>query len=214
MPTSKSQPVLTTTGLLFCCLLLVSCRNLPEALSSAPPADWNSHVAMVTALEDWSLNGRLNIRQGNSSETVNLNWRQNAGNFDINLSGTLGLGAVHIYGTSTNVVLEKAGEEARLLPGLTALSQETLGYEFPAEFLLYWVRGLPVPTLPAESGWNEQGLLARLDQRDADTGNWSLDFDRYDISLQARLPGRIRLQHEGLQLTFLISAWQLPDAAP
>jgi outer membrane lipoprotein LolB len=211
---SKHSPLAPLGAALFCLCLGACASRTIEPTSAVAPQTWASHVAAAAAIDTWTLTGRLNIRQGNQSDTVNLNWAQQQANFDINLSGTLGLGAVHLQGTPTFATLEKAGEETRVLSSLDELTQEMLGYAFPAGHLLWWVRGLPAPGMPARPAWNEAGLLATLSQTDTRGSAWSLSFDRYDTTMALPLPGRIRLQQNSVQLTFLINQWQLPEQAP
>jgi outer membrane lipoprotein LolB len=199
-------------GLLL--LLLSACGTPPppDYLREAPPT-WAQHQASVSAIEAWQLRGRLNVRQQRSNDTVNINWEQRdatSRNFDIRLSGTLGLGAMAVHGDASGVVVEKSGEEPLHLADLSELSRVYLDFDFPAANLLYWVRGLPVPDLSATASWTTAGRLATLEQTDHEGRHWTLSFDRYDEDTSPALPGRIRLTQDDLQLTFLINAWQFP----
>jgi outer membrane lipoprotein LolB len=188
----------------------------PDYLREAPPA-WAQHQASLEAIENWQLRGRLNVRQSNANDTVNINWDQHgnaaAQNFDIRLSGTLGLGAMAVHGDASGVTVEKAGEEPLHLRDLSELSRVYLDFDFPAANLLYWVRGLPVPDLPATASWTPTARLATLEQTDREGRRWTLTFDRYDEDQNPALPGRIRLEQGELRLTFLINAWQFPPPA-
>ena len=162
-------------------------------------------------LEHWSLRGRLNIRSNNDNETININWQQDADTFEINLSGTLGLGAVRIAGDATGVVVEKAGEDPLQADSLETISADILGYAFPAPELLYWIRGLPAPDREAEITYNREGLVATLSQPDAQGRRWELQYDNYQETTGHFLPGRLRLEQTPYRLTFLISAWDTPS---
>lgn len=193
-------------------LLLAACATQPLVLDDP---DWLRHQTSVDSLQHWELSGRLNVRQNDQSDTVNINWLQQDTAFDLRLnSSVLGLGAVHAYGVPTQVTVEKAGEEPATLPGLGAVTQEYFGYELPAARLLYWVRGLPAPGLRGSNTFNANGMLATLRQVDEAGLEWNLVFDRY-LPLNGGtgmvyLPGRIVIQREGLQLRFLINTWQVP----
>ncbi|HWK53166.1 MAG TPA: lipoprotein insertase outer membrane protein LolB [Hyphomicrobiales bacterium] len=190
-------------------LLLGACATTPPTLLRDAPAQWQTHQQQLALIDAWSLRGRLNVRQASANDTVSLNWDQRQHSFDIRFSGTLGLGAVAVHGDDGGVVVEKAGEEPQYLTDLGELSQVYLNFDFPAAHLLYWVRGLPVPELPARAAWNENALLATLEQTDREGRLWQLSFDRYALDLQPPLPGRIRLQQGDIRLTFLINDWQL-----
>ena len=125
------------------------------------------------------------------------------------MSGTLGMGAVAVRGDASSIVVEKNGELPLALDSLDALSREYLDFDFPAAHLLYWVRGLPVPAMAMQATWNEQALLDTLIQTDARGQRWQLTFDRYQSHNSRYMPGRIRLEHDQIRLTFLINDWQL-----
>lgn len=190
-------------------LLLSACASRLEPVAPANP-DWEQHHAAIAALNDWALAGRLNIRRQDQSDTVQINWDQQAEGFDLRLSGSFGLGAVHVYDSPAGVTVDKAGEDRVTLPSLAALTQEYFGYDFPTAPLLYWVRGIPAPGLPARTTLDPNQLLGTLTQDDTHGQSWTLSYDRYQQSGSLFLPGRIRVQREGLLLTFLINRWQVP----
>lgn len=207
MPLTALLRSATRLSVPFCALLLSACANLPQAPTNP---DWERHRQEIDALGDWTLSGRLNVRQEGQSDTVQINWNQQTHDFDLRLSGSLGLGAVRVYGNPGAVTVEKAGTDSVTLPSLAALTREYFGYEFPAAQLQYWVRGIPAPDLPARTTLDASQLLQTLNQRDAQGRQWELSYDRYQQSGTVFLPGRIRVQRAGLQLTFLVSDWQLP----
>ena len=199
------RPLLLPALVALAIVLLSACTSMPTAQVS----DWQSHQASLTAMQQWILRGRLNIRQNRQSETVNLSWQQTPQEFSIRMSGALGLGAVNLSGNQSGVTLERSGEETVFLPDLDALSHDYLGYDFPAAYLLYWVRGLPALGLQASNTTNDQNLLQTLIQTDTSGQRWDLAFESYQAVDTLILPKRIKMQSQGVQLTFLIDKWQL-----
>lgn len=194
--------------LVLLALILVLCL---ASCATRPPENVDAaYQQALRQLESWSLRGRLNIRSNNQSDTININWLQETGNFDINLSGTLGLGAVRITGNAAGVLIEKAGEAPVTAPSLAAVGTDILGYAFPAGELLYWIRGLPAPGRPADVNYTAAGLVATISQPDAAGRRWELQYDRFEDSDGYILPGRIRLEQSPYRLTFLVSDWNLP----
>lgn len=201
----------------FCCFiaistLLVSCGTTSNVIAPANP-DFEQHKQQVLAAEDWQLSGRLAVRQNNDSDRVSLNWKQSSEQFDITMWGALGLGSTRIVGTDAGLTVEKANEPPTQLPNLAALSREYLTFDFPAAYLLYWVRGVPVPDLPSSEMFDSNNLLSTLSQRDPTGRNWDLVFDRYEAANDLNMPGRIRVTSGNIQLTFLIDDWQLDPAS-
>ena len=180
--------------------LLSSCASISDTI----PVIDNQHQQQLKNIEDWEIQGRLNIRTTEDSQTVNLYWQQSKQEFDINLSGSLGVGTVIIKGNANAVVLEKSGEEPYYASDLQEASIEWLGYPLPAQHLLYWIRGLNAPDSFYTEERNERGLLATLTQE-----GWQLEYDRYEQFSDIYLPGRIRMQNPDYRLTFLISRWTL-----
>ena len=194
------------------CLVLCACSTLPLA----PIGDTN-FVANQQALEAqrvWALQGRLNLRQGSQSDTVNIRWQQQDENFDIVLRGALGIGNTRVHGGNQGLLLEKSGEKPVSLANLEALTQDYLGFEFPAGYLSHWVRGLPVPEIPAIPSFDDNSRLVALVQEDKLGRRWQLGFDQYKEVGKLILPGRIRLEQPDFKLTFIISDWQLGAASP
>jgi outer membrane lipoprotein LolB len=152
----------------------------------------------------WQIRGRLNIRSENESRTPTLFWEQDGEKFDINLSGTLGMGTITLKGDDNGLVMEQAGEPPYYAKSLSEVSVDWLGYEYPANYLLYWVRGLPAPDIPYTSSRNELGLMTSLNQ-----GEWNIEYDRYVNTDAVFLPGRIVLNNARFRLTFVISGWEL-----
>ncbi|MGV3593278.1 MAG: lipoprotein insertase outer membrane protein LolB [Gammaproteobacteria bacterium] len=211
---SRGAPrsIARAAALLAFSLLLTACATQPLVIDDP---DWLRHEQSVAALQDWELSGRLVVRQADGNDSVNINWQQLDDTFDLRLFGSLGLGAVRVYGTPRAVTVEKAGEESVTLPGLAAVTREYFGYEFPTAELLYWVRGLPAPRRGGMHTFDDNRMLATLRQEDANGKQWELSFDRYQpldgAAAMTYLPGRITARSEdGLELRFLISRWSVP----
>lgn len=186
-------------------LFLNSCTSLTPEISMSSSENYQ----LLAQLENWSLRGRLNIRRGDSSDTININWQQAEEEFDINLSGTLGLGAVRINGKLGRVVIEKAGEAPIIANSLQEISTDILGYAFPASSLLYWIKGLPAPGNRADMSRNDEGFVATLSQLDRQGARWELQYDRYQSIENHVLPGRIRLEQSPYRLTFVVNSWDI-----
>lgn len=194
-----------TTYIYILVLLLASCTTTDTLVDR----NWQAHQTLAANIDDWTLQGRLNIRQANNSDTVSINWQQTQQNFEINLSGALGIGATMITGNENFISLQQGSEAPVIVNNLSELSRDYLGYEFPAEALLFWIRGIPAPNRPASLELNDNQLLARLSQQDAQGNTWQLEYDRYQDHNSLSLPGRIRMEHPDYRLTFIIQSWQL-----
>jgi outer membrane lipoprotein LolB len=193
---------------LFLCAL-TACRMLPSEYTGIANPNFAQHQGAVLAQTYWQLDGRLNVRQPKQSDTVAIHWQQQGAAFDVTLrSSVLGLGTTQLLGNDLSVTLNRAGQASVQLPNLQALTAEYLQFEFPADYLFYWVRGLPVPELPTGTEFDAQNLLTQLKQRDPKGRAWELQFDRYADVAGHPMPGRIRVALGQLQLTFVNLSWQ------
>lgn len=182
---------------------LVACT--PFNAPPLEPINWQAHQAEINAYQQWNLQGRLNIRSEADSNTLNIHWQQEDENFLINLSGTLGFGAVAIEGNNQLVKIEKSGDAPVFANNLEEISSSYLGFEFPANQLYYWIRGIPSPMTEQASIqlFNEEQLLETLQQ-----DQWLLHYDRYKTQDNGLiLPGRIRVERPPYRLTFIIRQW-------
>jgi outer membrane lipoprotein LolB len=122
--------------------------------------------------------------------------------FHIRLSGPLGTGTTIISGNDTGAKLESSSEGTFIAESPEQLLCEHTGWYLPLHNLLYWIKGLPEPRLPAVTEFDERGYLSRLVQ-----GPWQLDFDRYQSSLDVTLPHKIKIYNEDLKVTLVIKQW-------
>jgi outer membrane lipoprotein LolB len=192
---------------------LAACTSL-EPTMPVGNTDFQANQKTLLAHQAWSLKGRLSVKQGKQPDTVSINWQQQARDFDITLRGTLGIGSTRVYGSDHGLTVAKSGEQPVQLANLEMLSRNYLSFEFPADNLLYWVRGLPVPGIAATTEFDANSRLSSLSQRDSKGRVWLLTFDRYAQVQDAVLPGRIKLATDDVQLTFLVDQWQLNAAKP
>ena len=190
--------------LAFVAALLAACASAPPARENA---DWNSQRDGLSALSQWQLRGRVNVRYHNESHTPRILWRQRDSDYNIRLWGSFNAGNTLISGGPDGVILESGGEvlQART-PEDLILRQ--LGYELPVSHLEYWMRGLPAPAGEPELEFNSLGQLRALRQ-----DGWSVEYDdprRYDALV---LPGAIDLfrARDDVRLRFVGLRWTIGE---
>lgn len=191
-------------------LILLSLSLLISACTTLPAVDtnWENHRNQVSALNNWELQGRINIRSESGSNSLNFNWQQQGENFSITLSAPFGLSTIKLEGNKQFVTIEKAGQEPMTANNLEEASRDHLGIEFPASALYYWIRGIPKPGLATQTSLENQ-LLQTLQQNDQQQRTWQLEYDRYQTIESISLPGRVKAQYSSYRLTFNIHRWQL-----
>ncbi|MGQ9425820.1 lipoprotein insertase outer membrane protein LolB [Gilvimarinus sp. F26214L] len=183
-------------------LLLAGCAQQPLS----PVDNFERYQSRLAAIDHWKLSGKMNMRVPGESDTVRVLWNNRARQYDIRLSGSLGMGATWIRGDRNGVRLEQAGEDPVFAASPEDLVYTQLGRQIPISELRYWVRGLPAPgPRPERSDFTAEGMLSILEQ-----SGWTLRYSNYQAVGPWNLPGKILAERDDLRLTLLISGWELP----
>lgn len=185
-------------------LFLFGCAQQPLS----PVDNFERYRQALSAVEDWRLQGKMNLRVPGESETVRVSWTNNAQNYSIRLSGSLGMGATWIRGDDRSVRLERSGEEPVFAATPEDLVYTQLGRDLPISDLHYWVRGIPAPFPRPESlEFAPEGMLTHLNQ-----AGWLIEYSDFHAVGPWNLPGKIVAKRDDLRLTLLISSWSLDSA--
>ncbi len=187
-------------------LFLTHCAQQPlyevENLST-----YQRHLAKV---DTWQVNGRLLVRIPGDAETVNVKWQNQQADYNIRLSGPLGMGATMIYGKPGEVRMEQGGEEPVVARSAEDLLYTQLGREIPISDLGFWVRGLPAP-FPKAQQMNiaQEGMLEHLEQ-----AGWDIHYEKYMAVDSWNMPKKITAVRDDLKLTLVVSKWTLSSQRP
>ncbi|MDX1653968.1 MAG: lipoprotein insertase outer membrane protein LolB [Candidatus Competibacteraceae bacterium] len=181
-------------------LLLAGCTLPTRPLAEGP---WESRRMALAALEDWRLDGRIGVIQGEEGWHGSLQWVQQGGHYRIDLIGPLGQGRAQIRGDPDGVLLQTAeGSASAEDPG--RLVEQALGVDIPVVGLRYWVRGLPAPGQVDDLQGDKQGRLTRLEQ-----DGWVIEYPRYQSVDGLELPASIRARRDDVQVKLAVGQWQL-----
>lgn len=190
---------------LLASLFLFGCAQQPLS----PVDNFERYRQALSKVEDWRLQGKMNLRVPGESETVRVNWSNSSEGYSIRLSGSLGLGATWIHGDEYGVRMERGGQEPIVAASPEDLVYTQLGRDLPLSDLHYWVRGLPAPyPRPTSRRFAAEGMLTHLSQ-----AGWEIDYSNFQAVGPWNLPGKIVAQRDDLRLTMLISNWTL-DVTP
>lgn len=155
----------------FCVGLLSACASLP------PPAP------VPAAAESFSLNGRLSLRQGETSHHVAISWRHEPAQDEIFVSGPLGQGIAELTRDATGARLLTADRKVVTAPDWESLAERAFGARLPLSNLPRWVVAVPpAPTFDVD-GW-------RIEVREVVDGRPALiELRRGDIEARLRIDG-------------------------
>ena len=176
---------------------------------TAAPTDWQAYQLRVSQLNDWTLAGKLGFRAPDGGSSAAVNWqRQN--NFQLQLSGPLGVGSATISGNQQIAEMLYKDQLYRQAP--EQLAAQLTGVPLPVNALSWWVRGLPSPTETEASSiaTSPEGFASSFEQ-----AGWQLTFSRYAETTAGSLPSKIAgtfqsddNRHYSFKL--VISRWSFP----
>jgi outer membrane lipoprotein LolB len=152
--------------------------------------------------DNWALSGKMAVRNATEASSFNVNWEQRKQNFDIELSGPLGQGAVQISGEPGRVTLTR-GRETVTRSTLRELAYEITYLDLPLDYLQYWVRARPFPGIDAEV---ERDSANRQVNRITQSG-WQVDYPLYFSDTGEALPRRIDFARDGSSGRLVIRNW-------
>ncbi len=185
-------------------LLLASCASMPTG--QAPQNQnitWGSRVGTLSSVEDWDLKGLIAIRAAKDGGSANWHWRQSKNNYTISLFGPFGANSFTLTGTPSSVLLETSdGKKFNATTPELLLAQQT-GWQLPISNLYYWIRGLPVPGVPAQKQFDTYHHLTALTQQ-----GWTIHYLRYVSVNQIDLPNKIFLDNSQVNVKIIINQWQ------
>ena len=200
-------PARIPAGLAVCLALLV------QACATAPldPGDdpdrlklYEERFEALSARADWSLKGRLAIRDENDGGSGSLQWQEGPQGTRMDFHGALGRGAWRLQVDEDGAVLELADGNRFHSDTVQDLVHEQIGWPVPVESLAWWVRGLEAPGDSLSRRLGEDGTLEFLSQH-----GWEIQFDHYRPVGSISLPLRLTARMDERSVKLAIRNWSL-----
>jgi len=187
--------------------LLTSCTTLPPA----PPAvkqSWKTRQSGLAQVQSWQLSGKIAVITAQDSGSATVDWMQNRQQFVISLFGPLGMSGLKLSGQPGAVTLKTSDGKTFSASTPEELLQQQWGWRLPVSYLLYWVRGLPVPGIPQHSTFDTYQRLSLLDQSD-----WHIQYTSYTTHRLGQhlieLPDRISINSANFKTKIVIYDWKI-----
>ncbi len=185
---------------------LASCSSLSPRQQPTPEASptWENRVGVLSDFQTWDLKGLIAIRNSRDAWSANWQWSQHQKDYTIGLFGPMGSHSIQLTGSPHSVLLETSDGKKFQSTSPESLLEQQLGWRLPVSDLYYWIRGLPVPSLPAEKKWDashrfDYACSARMENR---------IFERYANFHHMELPSKMLLDNGTLNVKILINEWQ------
>ncbi|AWD69303.1 MULTISPECIES: lipoprotein insertase outer membrane protein LolB [Acinetobacter] len=169
---------------LACCflasgtLILTGCQQIAQPKQPATSA-------IPTAENEFQLQGKIGVRTPQQSGSAFFTWAQQQEQFDIELTGILGVGKTQISGQPGQVSLNSA--KTGLIKAATPeeLLQRATGWQAPITHLVDWVQARPA-TSNAQLQKDDTQRISQIIE-----DGWTVDLS---YAAQARLPNRLILK--------------------
>ena len=160
-------------------------------------------VAKLNLDTPWSLQGRIAIKSGESSQSGQLHWQHRPGMESMLLLSPLGQGVARIVSDTSGVTLEIPNKPARYAPDAESLTREALGVALPLSGLSHWILVRPDPLRPFEQTLDGTGRIAQIRQ-----DGWVIDYPQYMSESDPR-PRKLNVARAGLEIRLVIDKWEL-----
>ncbi|MGE8542528.1 MAG: lipoprotein insertase outer membrane protein LolB [Acinetobacter sp.] len=159
-------------------LALTGCQQYIKP-QEQPPASG------IEAPDQFNLQGKIGVRTPQQSGSAFFTWAQEQQDFDIELSGILGVGKTQISGKAGEVTLNSA--KTGLISAATPeeLLERATGWQAPITHLVKWVQAKPA-TQQAQLNKDDSGRIAQIQE-----DGWQVDLSYAD---SATLPNKLILK--------------------
>jgi outer membrane lipoprotein LolB len=178
-------PMAPLFAALLAAVALAGCASL--AGPSVPDADL-----------EFELQGRIALHYGEEGGSARINWRHAPAADDLFVTNPMGQGIARITRQAEEVRLVTADGKSYQAKDAESLTQSVLGWRLPLAGLPDWVRGRPVPGLPAEVKKDGDGRPERIAQDD-----WTIAYTAW----QGELPSRLTLTRTGIEIRLVVDEW-------
>lgn len=202
---ASTHDIMQIVGITLLCGLLSACfqKSLPVATENTQ-LTWSKRHQQLTSLQNWTVHGKAAFQAPKESGSATFEWQQHAAQFSFAAFNPLGSEVFRITGDNLSAELQLANQKRFNAPSSDELFVRTFGFAFPLSSLQYWVRGLPNPTLPAQTHFDNSHRLATLQQAD-----WLVEFQSYTTINSVDLPRFIILTNEPYKAKVIIYQWNI-----
>ena len=181
--------------LLLAVAALAGCAT--PAVVSAPPA----LLRALPPLMQFSLEGRLQVRDGERSAAVGIDWQYGPGRDEWLFTGPLGQGLARIEADSAGARMQLADGRRSEAASAGELAEALLGVGAPFDALPRWVTARPAATAQVRSLDTLGRPLQLVDQ------GWIIDYLEYAGEAPDSPPRKIDVQRGDTRLRLIVDSW-------
>jgi len=199
----RQYRLLTVAAVITATSLLASCASVAPA-STPTKENWESRKAKLERIEKWQLSGKVGVQTAQDSGSANVDWQENHGSYSVSLYAALGAGGMKLSGRPGSATLVMNDGKTFRASSPDALLAKNWGFNLPVSYLRYWVRGLPVPGIPAKMQFDNFSRVTSFSQQ-----GWQVQVQSYTRAGGAELPSRLSINSASLKGKLVIHEWQV-----
>lgn len=173
---------------LFAKICLAMCSSSVLFLTGCQHLSQPNKVIASPQLQDeknFNLQGKIGVRTPQQSGSAFFTWLQQQDQFDIELTGILGVGKTQIQGKPGEVTLNSAKTGLMTAASPEELLEKATGWQAPIMHLTYWIQAKPA-TANAQITRDHNNRLKQLIE-----DGWTVDFSYNDTQT---LPNKLLLK--------------------
>ena len=165
------------SALTCCALFFTGCQQYVKTPDQPSPEE--------VAANQFNLQGKIGVRTPQQSGSAFFTWVQDRNEYDIELSGILGVGKTQISGKPGQVQLNSA--KTGLIEAATPeeLLERATGWQAPITHIISWVQARPATT-QAQTTQDADGRINHIQE-----DGWNVDLS-YDA--EQKLPNKLILK--------------------
>ena len=185
-------------------IVLSACVQAPVETTLAPA--WEARKDALMRLQTWDLKGRIAVRTADDSGSGSLYWTQRPEEYALRVIAPFSGGMYELNGAADAVSLRTPDNNLLHAADAETLLQQAVGWHFPVSELVYWIRGLPAPSLVVDQLLlDAENRISALSQ-----GGWSIRYKRYKGVSGISMPARLDLENEQVRVRVSVREWELP----
>ena len=192
----------------FIIIGMTACTTIPRppflTHSNQAALSWQKRQYLLSHITYWQLKGKIAIVTAHKSGSAIVNWTENKQSFTISLLGPLGTSSLTLTGQPGYVTLNTADGKRYTAKSPEQLLVQEWKWHIPVSSLQFWVRGLPVPSIPSNSQFDHAHRLLSLTQQ-----GWNIQFLNYMRIGKIDLPSRLSVSSPTITTKIVIYEWHI-----